>query len=81
MKRTVTIVVGLFLFITNAASAQSGRETLNITLDDAVRRATENNPDLAIVRLAKQVEVERVSETLAAFAPGTGPGMDRPTIT
>ena len=51
------------------ASAQSGRETLNLTLEDAVRRATENNPDLAIVRLDTQVEVERVSETLAAFVP------------
>jgi outer membrane protein len=50
-------------------ASQTGRETLNLTIEDAVRRATENNPDLAIARLNTQVEVERVSETLAAYAP------------
>jgi outer membrane protein TolC len=55
------------------ASAQAGEkpapETLQLTLDDAVRRAVENNPDLAIVRLSTEVEVARVAETQGAFAP------------
>jgi outer membrane protein TolC len=42
---------------------------LELTLEDAVHRAVDNNPDLAAAKLATQVEAERVSETLAAFAP------------
>lgn len=68
MKRIV-IVMAALLITAAGASAQSPRQTLNLTLEDAVRRATEHNPDLAIARLNTQVEVERVSETLAAFAP------------
>jgi outer membrane protein TolC len=44
-------------------------ETLSLTLDDAVRRAVENNPDLAIVRLDTEVEAARVGESRGAFAP------------
>jgi len=43
--------------------------TLQLTLEDAVRRAVENNPELAIVRLSTEVEVTRVAEAQGAFAP------------
>ena len=43
--------------------------TVRLTLEDAVRRAVENNPELAIVRLETQVEAARVDETQTAFAP------------
>jgi multidrug efflux pump len=43
--------------------------TLRLTLDEAVRRAAENNPDLAIVRLGTEVEAARVGESRGAFAP------------
>jgi len=43
--------------------------TLHLTLDEAVRRAVENNPDLAIVRLGTEVEAARVGESRGAFAP------------
>jgi outer membrane protein TolC len=43
--------------------------TLDLTLEDAVRRAVGNNPDLAIVRLGTEVEAARVGESRAAFAP------------
>jgi outer membrane protein len=58
--------------IATAASAQvvSGAgETLQMTLEDAVRRAVENNPDLAIVRLDTEVEAARVGEAQGAFVP------------
>jgi outer membrane protein TolC len=45
------------------------RPTLELTLDEAVRRAVENNPDLAIVRLDTEVEAARVAESRGAFAP------------
>ena len=44
-------------------------ETIRLTLEDAVRRAVENNPDLAIVRLGTEVEAARVGESYGAFAP------------
>ena len=43
--------------------------TVELTLEDAVRRAVENNPDLAIVRLGTEVEAARVGESRSAFAP------------
>lgn len=57
---------------TTTASAQftpPPTETIQLTLDDAVRRALENNPDLAIVRLGTEVEAAHVGESRAAFAP------------
>jgi outer membrane protein TolC len=63
--------------IASAANAQTNAPapdeqpgpTLRLTLDDAVRRAIENNPELAIVRLATDVEAARVDESKAAFVP------------
>lgn len=43
--------------------------TLPLTLDAAVRRAVENNPDLTVVRLSTEVDAARVGESRGAFAP------------
>lgn len=51
------------------ARADSSNQVLQLPLDDAVRRAVENNPDLAIVRLGTEVEAARVGESRAAFLP------------
>jgi outer membrane protein len=75
--RQSTISVALGLLITTSANAQSESSridaqpagTLRLSLDEAVRRAVENNPDLAIVRLGTEVEAARVSETRSAFTP------------
>src|SRR4029453_17321864 len=45
------------------------RETLQLPLDDAVRRAVENNPELAIVKLGTEVEAARVGESRTAYTP------------
>jgi outer membrane protein TolC len=50
--------------LTNAQSA-----TVHLTLDDAVRRAVENNPDLAIVRLDTDADAARVGQSRSAYAP------------
>jgi hypothetical protein len=59
------------LLTASAASAQSAAPsaTLQLSLDEAVRRALENNPDLAAVRLGAQIEAERVSESESAYVP------------
>jgi outer membrane protein TolC len=51
------------------AGADQPADTLQLTLDEAVRRAVENNPDLAIVRLGTEVEAARVGESRSAFTP------------
>jgi outer membrane protein TolC len=71
-----TVALGLLLIAT-AASAQVAQpapraeapEAVSLTLEDAVRRAVERNPDLAIVRLATEVEAARVGESRGAYTP------------
>src|SRR6187200_2668296 len=63
------IAAGALLIATSAAAQQDAREPLALTLADAVHRAVENNPDLAIVRLGADVEAARVGESKGAFAP------------
>jgi outer membrane protein TolC len=43
--------------------------TVQLTLDDAVRRALDNNPELAIVRLDTDADAARVSQSRSAYAP------------
>jgi outer membrane protein len=50
------------------ARTSDGR-SLALTLEDAVRRAVEHNPDLVVVRLGTEVEAARVGESRGAFTP------------
>jgi outer membrane protein TolC len=50
------------------AGLQAG-DTLQLTVDEAVRRAVEHNPDLAGVRYGTEIEAARVSESESAYAP------------
>ena len=61
---------GAFAFIAMLiATSAAAQDTLRLTLDEAVRRAVENNPDLAVVRLGTEVEAARVGESRGAFTP------------
>jgi outer membrane protein TolC len=52
------------------ARAQGDRpDTIHLTLADAVQRAVEHNPDLAVVRLDTEAEAARVGESRGAFVP------------
>jgi outer membrane protein TolC len=44
-------------------------DTLQLTLAEAVRRAIDNNPDLASVRFGTQVESARVAQSESAYTP------------
>jgi len=57
------------LLLAAPAMAQGERQVIHLSLDDAVQRAIERNPDLAIVRLDTEVEAARVGETRGAYAP------------
>jgi outer membrane protein len=52
----------------SSAQAQAPA-TIHLTLEDAVARAIEHNPDLAIVRLDTEAQAARVGESRGAFAP------------
>jgi outer membrane protein TolC len=66
--RASVFAIGALLLVTSAA-AQGERQTIELSVDDAVQRAIERNPDLAIVRLDTEVEAARVGETRGAYAP------------
>jgi outer membrane protein len=53
----------------SAQPAPAAPETLQLTVQDAVERAIEHNPDLVLVRLDTEAEAARVGESRAAFRP------------
>jgi outer membrane protein TolC len=64
------------------AAAQAARPpkpeaTIQLTLEDAVRRAVENNPDLVIVRLGTEADAARTAQSRAAYAPVFGTVLGR----
>src|SRR5213594_1381048 len=69
-RAAVSMIALAVLLVPISVSAQIEKpETLPLTLEDAVRRAVEHNPDLAIVRLGTEVEAAHVGESRGAFAP------------
>ena len=72
MKRAL-IIVGLVFIGSAVASAQAPSErpadSLQLSIDEAVRRALDNNPDLAAVRLSTQTEAARVAQSESAYMP------------
>jgi len=78
MRRPVTIIIGLAVLLASAgvgraqdvpAASGATAPSLQLTLDDAVQRAVEHNPELAIVRLGTEVESTRVGEARTAYTP------------
>lgn len=77
MKNPVTIIIGLAVLLAapagqaraQDAAAADAAPALQLTLDAAVQRAIEHNPELAIVRLGTEVESTRVGEARTAYTP------------
>jgi len=58
------------LFISTTAAAQTAPpQRVELTLADAVQRAVEHNPNLAIVRLDTEADAARIGESRGAYAP------------
>src|SRR5262245_59312181 len=66
--KTMSVVV-LGLTATTASAQVAKPETLELTLADAVQRAVEHNPDLAIVRLGTEADAARVSQSRSLYSP------------
>jgi len=71
IRHIVRRIAGAIVFALALAEAPSWAQEriLPLTLDEAVTRAVQNNPELAIVRLGTEVEAARVGESLGGFAP------------
>ncbi len=70
MIRSTTIAVcTAAVLAASAARSQTPPAELPLTLEDAVRSAVEHNPDLAVVRLAQDVEAAHVGEARSAYTP------------
>jgi outer membrane protein len=75
--RRLAIGAPAFAIVATVATAQEVQspkpardvETVQLTIEDAVRRAIENNPDLALVRLGTEAAAARVGESRGAYAP------------
>ena len=87
MKMKVRLALIVFLWAAPAFTQERlpvqpavAADTLQLTLDEAVRRAVENNPDLAVVRLGTDVEAARVGESRGAFAPVFSTQLGRSSI-
>jgi outer membrane protein len=50
-------------------ASTAGEPALQLTLDEAVRRAVDHNPDLAIVRLNTEVDAAHVGEAESSYLP------------
>ena len=72
-----TLLAALAAGVVSAQPAAAQGEPLALTLEEAVRRAVENNPDLAIVRLDTDVEAARGGEAKTAFTPVFGTVLGR----
>ncbi len=67
MRKVLTI--GLLPIIVGCCLGGTGRDTLRITLRDAVLMALERNPNFAVQRLQPAIMEARLSEQVAAFEP------------
>jgi outer membrane protein len=67
--RAAALAAGAMLLASAVAAQPEPQQKLALTLDDAVRRAVERNPDLAIVRLDTEADAARVGEARGAYAP------------
>ena len=59
------------------AAAATPDAKIELTLEDAVRRAVENNPDLVIVRLGTEADAARTAQSRAAYTPVFGTTLGR----
>jgi outer membrane protein TolC len=65
----VALAVALAAAGVSAQTPAAEPANVSLTLDDAVRRAVEHNPDLAIVKLAVEVDTAHVGEARTAYTP------------
>ena len=86
LTKWIAAFSGAVVLVAPSLAAQSARtaqsaQTLQLTLEEAVRRAVDNNPDLAIVRLGTDVEASRVQQADGAYRPVFATTFGRSAVT
>jgi outer membrane protein TolC len=76
-RQTVLIAALLAAPAHAAAQTPPAKPALELTLDDAVRRAVDHNPQLAIVKLGVDSQSSRVAAAGSAFVPVLGSAVGR----
>jgi outer membrane protein TolC len=69
ITRAAFVIVAALATSTTAAAQSDGQVTLRLTLADAVQRALDHNPDVAVSRLDTEVNATRVAESRGAYTP------------
>jgi outer membrane protein TolC len=76
----VALAVALVAAGASAQTPAAEPAALSLTLDDAVRRAVEHNPDLAVVKLAVEVDTAHVGEARTAYTPMFSTALGRSSV-
>jgi outer membrane protein TolC len=74
------VVADAFAQAAGAQAPTAEAPTIELTLDDAVRRAIDNNPDLVVVRLGTEVEAARTAQARSAYVPMFSSTLGRSSI-
>jgi outer membrane protein len=69
MKKTIWVAVLAMVLVAGGAAGQTPEPALALTVDEAVRRAVDHNPDLAVVRLEVDVQAAQVGQSRTAYTP------------
>jgi HAE1 family hydrophobic/amphiphilic exporter-1 len=69
------------MMVTLSVSGAAAQTALPLTLEEAVRRAVEHNPDLAVVSIDTATALARVAETRSAFVPVFSTVLGRSSVT
>jgi outer membrane protein TolC len=77
LRKSAVMTAAFAAFAANAAAQAT---TVPLTLDEAVRRAVENNPDLVVVRLGTEVEAARTAQTRSAYVPMLSTTLGRSSV-
>jgi outer membrane protein TolC len=80
---SMAIAVAAILTASVAVAQQPStaqQRSIDLTLDDAVRRAIDNNPDLVVVRLGTEVEAARTAQARSAYTPMFSTALGRSSI-
>ena len=76
MRRTILATL-ILTGLAAAASAQTPAATLRLTVDEAVRLALQNNPDLKADRIDPQISDTRIAFATSAFKPSFNTSVQR----
>src|SRR3954469_18173584 len=77
MRKSFALILTVCAFVPGIAAAQSAAAPLQLTVDDAVKMALQNNVDLAADRLDPQITETRHAAAAGPFRPTIASNVQR----